>query len=245
MKDWLVPDWPAPSTVNAISTTRSGGVSSGRWQGLNLSFSVGDDPAHVAANRTRLATSLRRPAVLRWLTQVHGAHVTAAEDIRHGQQGDAVVAKTPFNACAVLHADCLPILLCNDDGSAVAAVHAGWRGLTGGVIENALGAVSDGESDSVMAWLGPAISGPHYEVGEDVRTAALSFRPDLEAALSANDRGRWQFDLVTAARVLLESAGVHQIYGGRWCTASDPDRFYSHRRENPTGRMATLIQICR
>jgi hypothetical protein len=238
------PDWPAPPGVRAVATTRSGGVSSGAYRGLNLGDHVGDDPAAVRENRRRLAAALDLPAEPLWLRQVHGAHVLDAADGRGGQ-ADAIIAGAPDQVCVVLTADCLPIVVCDDTGTHVGAVHAGWRGLAAGVIEAAIAAFDRRgmEPRRLLAWIGPAIGAQAYEVGSDVREALLTRDPAAAATLSANARGRWQLDMPLLARHRLAAAGVARVYGGSLCTHADPDRFFSYRRDGTCGRQGTLVWL--
>lgn len=235
------PDWPAPATVRAVATTRAGGVSTGPWAGLNLGDHVDDDPAAVAENRARLRAAVALPAAPHWLRQVHGIEV-AIPGRHEPATADAAVTRETGRVLAILTADCLPVLLTSRDGSVVAAAHAGWRGLAAGVLEATL-AVMDCAPADVLAWLGPAIGPAAFEVGEDVRAASLDSDPGAGAAFVANARGRWQADLPALARRRLGAAGVTAVYGGDLCTHADAARFYSHRRDGRTGRMASLIWI--
>lgn len=241
--EWLTPEWPAPSRVRAASTTRIGGVSGGPWSGLNLGDHVGDEPAAVAANRRLLGEALHLPAAPGWLRQVHGTRVCDAAAIADGecQEADAVFTDVPGRVCAVMTADCLPVLLCTADGSAVAALHAGWRGLAAGVLE--AGVARFGDPAGVLAWLGPAIGPQAFEVGDEVRDAFVSCDTDVAAAFVASRPGHWLADIFALARLRLRSTGVRRVSGGGLCTYSDPRRFYSFRRNRITGRMASLIWI--
>jgi hypothetical protein len=239
--DWIVPDWPAPARVRALVTTRSGGVSTGPYAGLNLGDHVGDDAAMVACNRRLLAAHL--PAEPRWLEQVHGSAVAEAERARPGARADASVARAPGVVCAVLTADCLPVLLCDVAGNTVAAAHAGWRGLAGGVLENTVAAMSV-EPGALMAWLGPAIGPAAFEVGSEVREAFVAVDANAAAAFVQGAReGKWLADLYALARQRLHAAGVSAVHGGGACTVTDAQRFYSFRRDGVTGRFASLIWL--
>jgi YfiH family protein len=235
------PDWPAPPAVRACSTTRRGGASAGAWEGFNLADHVGDDPRAVAENRALLAAALQLPAPPRWLQQVHGCEVAGA-DWQAGCAADACFADRPDVVCAVLTADCLPILLCNRAGSRVAAVHAGWRGLAAGIVERTLQAFTDPPGD-ILAWLGPAIGPAAFEVGEEVRAAFVAHHAAAATAFRPTRPGHWLADLYALARSRLAMRGVHQVWGGAFCTYNDADRFYSYRRDGVTGRMATLIWL--
>jgi len=238
---WLVPEWPAPRWVRACTTTRLGGISEGPYASLNLAEHVGDDPKHVAENRHRLTEALHLPAMPLWLQQVHGTVVVdAAAD--PSCEADAAYADRRNVVCAVLTADCLPLLLCDTAGTRVAAVHAGWRGLLGGVIENAVRALRCPGS-RLLAWLGPAIGPQAFEVGDEVRAAFVEEDPLAAAAFSPSPAGRWLADIYDLARRRLTRVHVGMIHGGHWCTAGDATRFYSYRRDGVTGRMASLIWL--
>ena len=239
LSDWLLPDWPAPSRVCACVTTRAGGTSPAPFDSLNLGDHVEDAPAAVAANRARLVERLGcRPA---WLKQVHSPDVVAA-DPALVPVADASWTATPGVACAVLTADCLPALFCDRAGSRVAAAHAGWRGLAGGVLENTVAAmgVDPGE---LLVWLGPAIGPQSFEVGAEVREAFLARHAQTGAAFrpSAN-AGRFMADIYALARIRLAAIGVTSVHGGGLDTFTDP-RFFSYRRAARTGRFASLIWL--
>ncbi len=237
----IEPDWPAPPGVRAACTLRAGGVSRPPYDALNCALHVGDEPAAVAENRARLRARLGLPCEPGWLDQVHGTEtITLAARMHVPAVADAAVAREPARVCVIQVADCLPVLLAARDGSAVAAAHAGWRGLAGGVLESALRALGV-PAAQVLAWLGPAIGPEHFEVGEEVRVAFTRTDPGAAAAFTANARGRWQCDLYALARRRLRALGVTSLYGGRWCTYADPQRFFSYRRDGRCGRMAALI----
>lgn len=235
---WITPDWPAPAGVRALSTLRGGGVSREGYAGLNLAHHVGDDPEAVRENRDRLLRAAGIPVEPCWLEQVHGTGVIDADDWQPGVQADAAFARYPDVVCAVLTADCLPVLLSARDGSAVAAIHAGWRGLAAGVIEATANAIGAGE---LIAWLGPAIGPQAFEVGEEVRAAFVAADAGAAAAFRPSPAGRWLADLYQLARRRLQTVGIAEVYGGGACTYSDANRFYSYRRDGQTGRMASLI----
>ncbi|GMW06912.1 MAG: laccase domain protein [Nevskiales bacterium] len=239
------PDWPAPARVRAVATTRAGGVSRGAFATLNLGLHVGDDPEAVRENRARLVAALGLAAGPLWLHQVHGTTVADAATAAPVPVADAMVAGSAGLACVIMTADCLPVLFCNAAGTAVAAAHAGWRGLAAGVLEATVAALADrgAAATTLMAWIGPAISAPAYEVGADVRAAFLAADPAAAAGFTPNARGRWQLDLPGLARQRLGSLGVGAIYGGDLCTATDPRRYFSHRRDGACGRQATLIWL--
>jgi YfiH family protein len=240
--EWLEPDWPAPAPVRALCTTRAGGVSVGPYAGLNLADHVGDDPACVARNRAMLCERLALPASPLWLRQVHGCDVAAAGSDAPGCAADAAVARGRGKVCAVLTADCLPLLLCDRAGTRVAAVHAGWRGLVGGVIEACVTRLEVAPAD-LLVWLGPAIGPAAFEVGPEVRAAFLSADAGAGQAFRPSPSGRWLADLYRLARRRLDALGVGGVWGGGYCTATDRERFYSYRRDGTTGRMASLIWL--
>ena len=236
--DWIVPDWPAPSRVRALVTTRAGGGSTGAYASMNLGQRVGDDPATVDANRRLLRSLL--PAEPNWLHQVHGAKVVRAEGPGEGREADAAVTTQANCVCPIMIADCMPVLFADREGRAVGAAHAGWRGLAAGVLENTIGALGVAPAD-LIAWLGPAIGPSAFEVGSDVRDAFIAINPAAADAFHAQRPGKWLADLFLLARQRLARAGVSDVYGGGLCTYSDPKRFFSHRRDKVSGRMAALI----
>lgn len=234
----LIPDWPAPQHVKALQTTRLGGVSVAPYASLNLGSHVGDTPLAVAHNRMLLAPLLPSEPV--WLEQVHGSNVVDAAHADCRPRADACISSRAGAVCVVMTADCLPLLLCNNAGTVVSAVHAGWRGLCDGVIENAVHAMRVPPS-SLMAWLGPAIGQAAFEVGDEVRTAFIAQHADASAAFMPGVTGKWQADIYMLARQRLQALGVTRTYGGDLCTHSDRIRFYSHRRDGVSGRMGTFI----
>lgn len=242
--DWLRPDWPAPPGVQAVVTTRVGGASHGPYASLNLASHVGDEPAAVAENRRRLRAALDLPAEPAWLAQMYGIHVAvlSGTTFQHETQADASVCVGERAVCAILTADCLPVLFCNRARTAVAAAHAGWRGLAAGVLEAAVAALKSPPGD-ILAWLGPAIGPAAFEVGEEVRAAFLSRQAAAAAAFQPGATGKWHADLYALARLRLAAAGVTAVYGGGWCTHTEAQRFFSYRRDGITGRMASLIWL--
>ena len=241
--EWLTPEWPVPPGVRAISSWRGGGLSVAPFESLNLGGHVGDRPEAVAENRRRLCTAARVPAEPVWLSQQHGAGVLdldASGDA--GRIADASFTRRPGRVCAILTADCLPVLFASDSGGAVAAAHAGWRGLTAGVIEATVQALAV-PPQSLLAWLGPGIGRAHFEIGPEVREALLSRDPEAGHAFELNARGRYLADLVLLAQRRLERLGIERIYGGDACTYASPGRYFSHRRDGRTGRQATLIWL--
>jgi len=244
MHNWLVPDWPAPSNVKAVTTTRVGGVSQGTFDSLNLADHVEDDIQAVQANRVTLKKQMNLPGDPCWLTQTHGTNVVSVEEAEKGTEketgADAVYSRRTGDVCAVLTADCLPVLLTDKGGTRVAAVHAGWRGLLAGVIEAALEKLELPGSE-ILVWLGPAIGANAFEVGEEVRSQFINCHPQTEDAFQQGLSDRWLMDIVQVANIRLALKGVKQVYGGDWCTYTDHERFYSYRRDGITGRMASLI----
>ena len=240
---WFEADWPAPRGVRVLSTLRGeagSGVSRAPYACFNLGDHVGDDPAAVAENRRRLKREAALPAEPSWLAQVHGVTVVDLDSARLKGPADGAVARGAGKVCAILTADCLPIVFATDSGDRVAAAHAGWRGLAAGVIEATVHALGV-PGASLMAWLGPAIGPEHFEVGAEVREALLSGDAQAVEAFAPNARGRFMADLWKLARGRLETLGVARIYGGGECTFTHSHRYYSHRREGITGRQATLI----
>ncbi|MEN8176135.1 MAG: peptidoglycan editing factor PgeF [Pseudomonadota bacterium] len=243
---WIDAEWPAPPGVRAGTTTRDGGVSTGPYASLNLADHVGDEADAVAENRKRLVDSLRDSlgftGELLWLRQVHGCGLATVGRDRPGTCADASYADKPGNACVVLTADCLPVLITNRSGTRAAAAHAGWRGLAAGVLGTAVARFPDAPAD-LMAWLGPAIGPGSFEVGADVRDAFVTEDPGAAGCFVDGGPGHWLADLYALARRRLAALGVNSVYGGEYCTVSDPRRFYSYRRDGATGRMASLIWV--
>ena len=247
--DWIQPEWPAPPGVGATITTRMGGVSTAPYDRLNLSLGVGDREETVRINRARLRDALQLPCEPQWLTQVHGTQVVVAQRVSQTRTADACYTRERGLACAVLTADCLPVLICNRSAGQVAAVHAGWRGLAGGILARALACFEE-SPEQLLVYLGPALSQPRFEVGVEVleaffqqaRTAthadqmAEAFRPSARPL-------HFCADLYALARADLQALGVCEIHGGGFCTYDEPERFYSYRRDGVTGRMASLIWI--
>ncbi|MGI9246591.1 MAG: peptidoglycan editing factor PgeF [Steroidobacteraceae bacterium] len=249
---WLLPDWPAaPRRLRALTTQRAGGVSTGAHASLNLAQHVGDDPVSVAMNRALLRRSAGLPAAPLWLEQVHGTEVVvhpgiAAEAVDGAMpppRADAAVAFAPGRVCVVMTADCLPVVLVDRAGTRVGVAHAGWRGLANGVLEATVAALQADPAE-LLAWLGPAIAQPAFEVGAEVRDAFLARNPQHAAAFVPNTHGRFQADLYALARTALAQAGVRAVCGGGRCTFAEPDAYYSYRRDGGrTGRMATLAWL--
>ena len=237
---FLVPDGPAPANVRAFSTTRLGGVSAGPYASLNLGDHVGDDPRAVAENRRRVGQWL--PTAPAWLRQVHGVAVVDAARAAVGCEADAACTRQADAVCVVMTADCLPVLFCDRAGTVVAAAHAGWRGLAGGVLEATVAAMGV-PAGELLAWLGPAIGPAAFEVGGEVRDAFLALDPAAESAFAPRPEGKWLADIFLLARQRLARLGLTAVYGGGVCTVSDAGRFFSHRRDRVTGRMASLVWL--
>lgn len=240
---WIEPDWPAPERVRALITTRQGGVSEGPYASLNLGLHVGDDPLAVAENRRRVLAALGVPAA--WLNQVHGIRVVdaaALDKTAPAPDADAAFSRQPGSACAVMTADCLPVLFCSADGHVVAAAHAGWRGLLAGVLEATVVAMATGGKE-ILAYLGPAIGPRAFEVGDEVRAAFIARDPSASTAFTPGVPGKWFADIYLLARQRLAQVGVVRAYGGDYCTVTEAERFFSYRRDGQTGRMASMIWL--
>ena len=251
----LRPDWPAPANVHAFTTTRQGGFSQAPYDQFNLGAFAGEDLQTVRQNRALLNALL--PQAPFWIKQVHGTDVVFVKGVHEGIddsiiEADASVTNDPQTVLSILAADCMPVLFTNRSGTAVAAAHAGWRGLCAGVLENTVVKLLQESSSTVsdvLAWIGPSISVAHYEVGAEVRTAfiesAAQFSYPLDDACFVPNRAsgpdKYWADLPRIAKSRLQALGIGAVYGGDLCTYSDPERFYSYRRETPTGRFASLI----
>jgi polyphenol oxidase len=249
--DWIAPQWNAPARVRAISTTRRGGFSAAPWNSMNLGASCGDEVSAILRNRALLRSCL--PADPVWLRQEHGTRVfchpatgiaapTSAAILAAAEiVADAQLATRPGQVCAVLSADCLPVLFCNRAGTRVAAAHAGWRGLLAGVLEQTVQSLGCAP-DALLAWLGPAIGPDAFVVGDEVRTAFVAGNEEASMAFAPQGE-RWLCDLYALARQRLARVGVGEISGGGYCTYGEPERFFSYRRDKVTGRMATLVWL--
>lgn len=238
IKPWLIPDWPAPANVHAATTLRTGGVSCGAYASLNPALHVGDDADRVMQNRQLINVSLGLPSEPVWLDQIHSNRAVPAVTTEPLQQADASYTAESGVVCAVLTADCLPLLVCAADGSQVAAIHAGWRGLLAGVIGNMVTAM---QNNDLLVWLGPAIGPDCFEVGDEVRGAFLQKSAAFITAFKQHGNGKWLADIYQLARIELAMQGIDKVYGGGFCTVTEQERFYSYRRDKQTGRMATLI----
>lgn len=238
---YLHAQWPAPGHVRALVTTRREGISQGPFASFNMGLYSGDDQEDVWMNRRQIARDFRLSGSPQWLKQVHGTEVIEAESSGEEQEADASVGRSPGVVCAVLAADCLPVLFCDRSGTTVAAAHAGWKGLAAGVLEATVNAMGVNPAE-LLAWMGPAISQPYFEVGPEVREAFVKVNPTSSRAFRAGKDDRWHGDLYELARIRLHQMGVAGVYGGEFCTVSQPDLFYSYRRDGKqSGRMAALI----
>lgn len=238
----LTPDWPLQDKQGALSTTRVGGVSTAPYTSCNLGMHVGDDARLVEANRHQLEACLPAPPV--WLNQVHGDNVITVTHVRQSRYidtGDALYTRLKNQPLAIMTADCLPVLVADENGEEVAAIHGGWRGIANNLFANTLSCFKT-SNDSLYAWLGPAIGPSAFQVGEDVRKAFLALGDEFNIAFSPDqENGKYLADIYLLARIRLERLGVTRVYGGGFCTYTDNRRFFSYRRDGVTGRMASLI----
>ena len=239
---YLQPDWPVPAHVHAYATTRNGGHSKAPYDSFNLADHVGDNPQAVRNNRVQLQETLALPAEPMWLHQVHGNTVIDATNSEPWPDADASYTSEHGVVCVALTADCLPILLCNQQGTQVAAIHAGWKGLQTGVIASTCEALS-GSGEQWLAWLGPGISAKAFIVGDDVYEKFAVGNGQMAEVFTALVPGKWQMDLYALARQQLQACGIDAIYGGNYCSYHDSQRFFSYRRGEYTGRMASLIWL--
>ncbi|PNH81583.1 peptidoglycan editing factor PgeF [Vibrio diazotrophicus] len=239
--NWITPNWNAPKQVKAFASTRIGGCSKPPYEGLNLGMHVGDDPILVQSNRDLLQQQTEMPTAPVWLNQTHSTVVLeVAQPTNDVLNADGVITSSPNVVCSAMTADCLPVLITNTQGTQVAAVHAGWRGLAAGIVENALTHFSN----DVKLWLGPAIGPQAFEVGEDVLQAFLDY--DSKAATAfvpGKQQGKWWANMATLTRLRMAKLGIDQVFDSGLCTYQDPQRFYSYRRDGVTGRQATFIWI--
>ena len=247
--NWLAPDWPAPSRVRAVCTTRDGGVSSGHYASLNLGGHVGDDAASVQANRKVLQEAINAHPV--FLEQVHGTQAVALDDRSpDNTRADGCLTARSGIACTIMVADCLPVLFTDTQARAVAAAHAGWRGLAGGVLESVFDTFSRlalAQASDTLVWLGPCIGADAFEVGNDVKCVFEAQDARNAAMFKPHTAGKWMADLQGLARLRLQALGITSIHGNAgsrgWCTVSNPSRFFSHRRDGVSGRFAACIWL--
>ncbi|WP_323754719.1 peptidoglycan editing factor PgeF [Marinobacter sp.] len=245
--DLLRPDWSVSAQVRALSTTRKGGVSQSPWQSLNLGGHVGDNSADVARNRQRLASVMGiESGQIGWLNQVHGTRAVelTSNNLNDCPDADASFTRERGVVCAILTADCLPVMLADRSGAVVGAAHAGWRSLCGGVLENLIEAMAVEQSE-LVAWFGPSIGPANFEVGPEVQAAFVEQQAESASAFCTQGArpGHFIADIYELARLRLTRAGVTDIHGGGLCTVGDSERFYSYRRDGQTGRMATLVWL--
>ena len=243
---FLYPDWPAPENIGAAMTLRVGGVSAPPFASLNLATHVGDDSVAVANNRSFIRQALDLPSEPVWLEQIHSNRVVEAINTPVLQQADAAFTGQAGVVCAVLTADCLPLLICSKDGEQVAAVHAGWKGLLAGVVTNTLTAlkaarVKSAAESGYLVWLGPAIGPKSFEVGAEVREAFIHKNARNSTAFLQTTADKWLADIYQLARIELADINIVDVYGGGACTFAEAELYYSYRREMQTGRMASLI----
>jgi polyphenol oxidase len=242
---WLVPDWPAPGRVHAVCTTRAGGVSRGPYESLNLGDHVGDAPEAAAENRATLAAAISARPV--FLQQVHGRHAIELDaSTPDGTEADGCFTREAGVACTIMVADCLPVLFTSEDGGVVAAAHAGWRGLAGGVLENVVESIGV-EPQALLAWLGPCIGPTAFEVGGEVKAAFEAHDAGAASLFTPLADGKWLANLPGLARRRLQALGITRVYGNdgsrAWCTVSNPSKFFSHRRDRVSGRFAASIWL--
>ena len=242
MLEFITPNWQAPPQVKAYTTTRHGNYSQAPYNGFNLADHVGDNPQAVAANRAALIETIKLPSEPLWLKQVHGIQVVTANPDNANCTADAAFTTAPGQVCVVMTADCLPVLFCDRAVTCVAAAHAGWRGLADGILEATLQHL-DLPAQEILVWLGPAIGPEAFEVGEEVRDACIAFLPQAAKAFKPSRDGHFKADLYLLARQRLAHQGITAVYGGSFCTYTEKERFYSYRRDNVTGRMASLIWL--
>lgn len=244
--NFIYPDWPAPSNVKAVMTTRHGGVSVAPFDSMNLGTHVDDSTDHVKQNRELLSQVLSLPSPPLWLNQVHGTKIANHKDDRSGCDADAIGSSKAGEVCAIMTADCLPVLFCNRQGTRVAAAHAGWRGLQSGILEKCVTTMNC-KSEEILVWLGAAIGPSAFEVGGEVREAFTAVYSESASAFvrNPNNQSKWLADIYQLAKIHLSASGIEagNIYGGEGCTFSDESLYFSYRRENRTGRMASLIWL--
>lgn len=236
---WLWADWPAPEHIRAGTSIRSGGYSHAPYDGLNLACHVGDQPDDVIKNRETLSNHLKLPAEPVWLDQTHSSNIISLDTEPESLQADGCHTSRRNKICTIMTADCVPVLLCNTHGTKIAAIHAGWKGICCGILENAIKAFS--EPESLLVWIGPCISSEHYEVGKDVYEDCLNHSATLRGAFEQINEDHWCCDLVYMVKIILKNLGVGPIYVCGLCTYKSDKLFYSYRRDGKTGRMASMI----
>ncbi|MEM8844960.1 MAG: peptidoglycan editing factor PgeF [Pseudomonadota bacterium] len=241
---FIKPDWPLLDKLNVVTTTRSGGVSLAPYDQLNLSMYVGDNKKDVEDNRNLVAQHLKLPTNPIWLKQIHSSYVvdaylTASDEV----EADASVTVNPETVCAVLTADCLPVVFSDENARCIGVAHAGWKGLLGGVLQQTIQSMAKTIKPE-YAWLGPAIGPSAFEVGKDVYEAFINQNEIFKNSFRIKNNNKWYFNIYEAAKLVLHSQGITKVYGGSYCTHSEKDLFYSYRRDETTGRMATLVWKC-
>ncbi len=237
---WIEADWPTPANIKAGTTTRCGGVGRGRYESFNLALHVGDEPDAVKQNRQTLTRVLNLPSEPHWLNQRHGCDVST--DNHRMKDADAGLSSETNRVCVVMTADCLPVLISDVKGTCVAAIHAGWRGLAAGIITSTIKKMP-ATGDQLLVWLGPAIGPEAFEVGPEVRASFVCKNSAYADAFVPNKSEKYFMNIYQAARIELQTLGVERVYGGDFCTFENGEQFYSHRRDQQTGRMASLIWI--
>ncbi len=235
---WIKPDWPVADNIHAAVTLKSGGLSQGAFESLNLALHVNDNAETVLKNRKAISRMLNLPSEPIWLNQVHSARVIKADKTSQLEQADASYTDQAGVVSVVMTADCLPILLASGDGIKIAAIHAGWRGLLAGIIRSAVAKFND---INVIAWLGPAIGPKCFEVGQEVKSSFVTKSAEFSIAFKQKSEHKYLADIYQLATIELAMLGITHVYGGGFCTVTDKQRFYSYRRDGETGRMATLI----
>ncbi len=240
---YIEADWPSPANIKAFVTTRKGGESTDCYSSFNMGLYSGDDAEKVLLNRSLLMNDWSLKQSPQWLKQVHGIQVVSAGLNPQEKEGDACWTSNSGRACVVQSADCLPVLFCDTAGTTVAAAHAGWKGLVDGVLEETIKSMGV-KPDELLAWMGPAISQKHFEVGPEVREQFLKADLNAESAFKAGKGDRWYADLYSLARARLQAMGLTKIYGGEYCTVEQEKLFYSYRRDGKhSGRMASVVWI--
>ena len=242
MLDLIIPDWPAPHWVKAYTTTRIGGFSHAPYSSLNLATHVGDDLNDVSKNRKLLQKNLHLNKPIVWLNQIHGNTIISADHPMDSLTADAIYSRTEQSVCAVQTADCLPLLICSSSSYCVAAIHAGWKGLSADIIETTIETLGLPPED-ILVWLGPAIGPQAFIIGEEVFQTFINNDPTAISAFQPLGNKQWQASLYKLAQQRLQKLGITTIYGGNYCTFSDKRRFFSYRRDQITGRMLSLIWI--
>lgn len=237
--NWLWADWPAPKNIHAGTSLRTSGFSLPPFKGFNLAQHVNDNEHNVAQNRKKLIKNLSLKSTPIWLNQTHSKDIISIDELPENRDADGAITTTPNRVCVVLTADCVPVLFCNQSGTKIAAVHAGWKGICNGIIENAINMYTD--PSSLLVWIGPCISQKYYEVGNDLYNACLSHSDSLKGAFQTKNDKHWYCNLSSLVKITLKNNGVGAIYECGLCTYKEQDLFYSYRRDGITGRTASMI----